>query len=206
MTDTGGEDRPRLILASTSEARGRLLREAGVTFEAVSPGLDEAPAKRALLAEGAPPRDVADALAELKAMKVSARFPHAFVLGSDQTLDLDGALVDKAGTIAEAREHLLALRGRGHRLHTAAVIARAGAPIWRSVESARLHVRSFSAAFLDRYLQVEADAALGCAGGYRLEGAGVQLFERVEGDAFVIQGLPLIQVLAFLRLHGVVEA
>jgi septum formation protein len=193
-----------LILASTSEARVRLLREAGVPFEAVSPGVDEAPVKAALLAEGAPPREVADALAELKAMKISARFPGALVLGSDQTVDLDGALIDKAANLEEAREKLLALRGRVHRLHTAAVIARDGAPIWRSLESARLHVRRFSPEFLDHYLRVEADAAVYCAGGYRLEGPGAQLFDKVEGDAFVIQGLPLISVLAFLRQYGVV--
>ncbi len=195
-----------LILASTSEARGRLLRAAGVAFEAVSPGVDEAPAKAALVAEGAPPRDIADALAELKAVKVSAARPGVFVLGSDQTLDLDGELMDKAGDLEDARAHLLALRGRTHRLHTAAVIARDGVPIWRVVESARLHVRPFSPGFLDAYLDVESDAALNCAGGYRLEGPGVQLFDRVEGDAFVIQGLPLVSVLGFLRLHGLVAA
>ncbi len=197
---------PRLILASGSEARARLLREAGVSFEAISPGVDEAPVKRALLAEGAPPRDIADALAELKALKLSARFPDALVLGSDQTLDLDGALIDKAADVPAAREQLLALRGRAHRLHTATVIAKEGVPIWRAVESARLHVRPFSAGFLDRYLETEGDAAVACAGGYRLEGPGVQLFDRVEGDAFVIQGLPLISILAFLRRHDVVEA
>ncbi len=195
---------PPLILASLSEARGRLLRAAGVTFEAVSPGVDEAPLKAGLVAEGARPRDVADALAEAKAVKVSARRPGAFVLGSDQTLDLDGTHMDKAQTLAEARAHLLALRGRSHRLHTAAVIALDGMPIWRVVESARLHVRLFSDSFLEGYLEREADAAMSCAGGYKLEGGGVQLFDWIEGDAFVIQGLPLLQVLAFLRLHGIV--
>ena len=197
---------PRLVLASTSEARGRLLRAAGVVFEAASPSVDEAPLKAALLDDGATPRDIADALAQAKAVKLSARRPGAFVLGSDQTLDLDGALMGKADTLEEARAQLLTLRGRSHRLHTAAVIAVDGAPIWRAVESARLHVRAFSDAFLDGYLASEADAALSCAGGYKLEGEGVQLFDRVEGDAFVIQGLPLIQVLAFLRLHGLVPA
>ena len=195
-----------LILASTSEARMRLLRNAGVAFEAVAPGVDEAPVKAALLAEGASPREIADALAELKAVKLSARRPGALVLGSDQTIDLEGAIIDKAIDLADAREKLLALRGRRHRLHTAAVIARDGEPIWRAVESAGLHVRAFSAAFLDAYLQAEAGPVLACAGGYRLEGPGVQLFDRVEGDAFVIQGLPLLQVLTFLRLNGVIGA
>lgn len=197
---------PPLILASTSEARMRLLREAGVAFQAVSPGVDEAPVKAALLAEGANPREIADALAELKAIKVSTRHPGALVLGSDQTVDLEGALIDKAADLDEARDKLLALRGRSHRLHTAAVIARDGQPIWRQVESARLQVRAFSPAFLDAYLDAEPGPAVWCAGGYRLEGPGVQLFDRVEGDGFVIQGLPLIPVLAFLRLHGVVAA
>ena len=172
----------------------------------MSPGVDEAPLKASLIAEGAAPRDVADALAEAKAVKVSCRRPGVFVLGSDQTLDLDGALMGKAFDVEEARAHLCALRGRSHRLHTGAVVALDGAPVWRVVESARLHVRAFPGSFLDAYLAAETDAALSCAGGYKLEGAGVQLFERVEGDAFVIQGLPLIQVLAFLRLHGLVPA
>ena len=144
-----------LVLASASEARRRLLRDAGLNFEVVDPGVDEAPVKAVLLEQGATPREVADALAELKALKVSRSRPGVLVLGSDQTLDLDGALIDKPTDLEDARAKLLALRGRGHRLHTAAVIARDGAPIWRQVESARLQVRAFSMHFLDAYLEIE---------------------------------------------------
>ena len=148
-----------IVLASTSASRADLLRAAGVSFEAVAPHVDEDAAKAALLAEAASPRDIADALAELKAVKVS-RVRRGLVLGADQTLDLDGALFDKAVDLDDARAKLLNLRGRTHRLHAASVLARDGVPSWREVRTARLTMRAFSDAFLDAYLQREARAAL----------------------------------------------
>jgi septum formation protein len=195
---------PPVTLASTSSARRALLAAAGVTFEAVSPGVDEDSAKAALAAEGLTPRDLADALAEMKALKVSGRRP-GLVIGADQTLDLDGQAVDKAPTLAIARERLLALRGRRHKLHSAVVVALDGRPIWREVSSATLTVRPFSDAFLDAYLAAEGEALLWAVGCYRLEGMGAQLFERIDGDYFTILGLPLLGLLDLLRRYRVLD-
>ena len=192
---------PPITLASTSKVRADVLAGAGVAFDVTAPGVDEDAVKAGLLAEGVSPRDVADALAELKAVRVSMKRP-GLVIGADQTLDLDGQLIDKAGGRAEAKERLLALRGRSHTLHSGVVIARDGSPIWREVKSARLTMRSFSDAFLERYLDREGDAILSSVGCYRLESEGVQLFERIDGDYFTILGLPLLGLLDFLRLHG----
>jgi septum formation protein len=194
-----------LILASKSAARRAVLDGAGVAYEALVAGVDEEAVKAGLLAERATPRDVADALAELKAIRVSRGRP-AFVIGADQTLDLDGKLYDKAETLEAARERLLALRGRTHRLHSAVVVAKEGAPIWREVATATLTMRDFSDAFLDAYLQTEGQAALGSVGCYRLEGPGAQLFSRIEGDYFAILGLPLLGLLDLLRRHGELAA
>jgi septum formation protein len=190
-----------VTLASTSRARASVLAGAGVVFETAAPGVDEDAVKAGLIAEGASPRDIADALAELKAVRVSMKRP-GLVIGADQTLDLGGSLIDKAESPAEARARLLQLRGRSHTLHSGVVVAKDGAPIWREVKSARLTMRSFSDEFLDRYLDREGDVLLSSVGCYRLEGDGVQLFDRVDGDYFTILGLPLLGVLEFLRLHG----
>jgi septum formation protein len=190
-----------LVLASKSAARRAVLTGAGVPHEAAVAGVDEEAVKRGLLAEGASPRDIADALAELKAIRVSRGRPD-FVIGSDQTLDLEGQLFDKVETIEAARERLKALRGKTHKLHSAVVVAKEGAPIWREVVTAKLAMRDFSDAFLDDYLAVEGPEALGSVGCYRLEGPGVQLFSKIEGDYFAILGLPLMGLLDFLRRHG----
>lgn len=191
-----------LVLASGSATRAALLAAAGVAFEAVRPGVDEDAAKRSLLAEGVRPREVADALAELKALRVSRARPDDLVLGADQTLELEGALLSKPADLAAAREQLLALRGRTHRLHSALVVARGGEPVWRELKTARMQVRAFSDAFLDDYLAREEAAVLESVGGYRIEGLGVQLFAQVEGDQPTVMGLPLIGLLDFLRRHG----
>jgi septum formation protein len=190
-----------VTLASKSSARQMLLRNAGVAFEAVSPGVDEDAAKAGLLTDEASPRDIADALAEMKAVKVSAKRP-GLVIGADQTLDLNGRLIDKVDTLDEARARLLDLRGQVHKLHSAVVVARDGQPIWRNLESAKLSVRPFSEAWLDRYIERRGEALLWSVGCYELESEGVQLFDRIDGDYFAILGLPLIGLLDFLRLHG----
>lgn len=194
-----------IVLASQSAARRAVLDGAGVPYEATVAGVDEEAVKASLLADGAGPRDVADALAELKAVRVSAKRP-GFVIGSDQTLDLDGRLYDKAADLPAARERLQLLRGRTHRLHSAVVVAKDGAPIWREVVTASLTMRDFSDAFLDSYLQSEGPHALGSVGCYRLEGPGAQLFSRIEGDYFAILGLPLMGVLDLFRRHGELPA
>ena len=194
-----------LILASKSAARRAVLDGAGVRYEALVAGVDEDAVKASLLAEGAGPREVADALAELKAIRVSAGRPD-FVIGSDQTLDLAGELYDKAETVEAARERLKLLRGKTHKLHSAVVVAKEGAPIWREVVTASLTMRDFSDAFLEDYLAVEGEHALGSVGCYRLEGPGAQLFSKIEGDYFAILGLPLMGLLDLLRRHGELPA
>ena len=190
-----------LILASKSPARAALLSGAGLAFDTAAPGVEEDAAKAALLQDGVGPREIADALAEMKAIKVSRKRP-GLVIGADQTLDLDGTLIDKAPDMASARAQLTALRGRAHVLHSAVVVARDGQPIWRELKSAKLHMRAFSDDYLDAYLAREGEHALHCVGGYRLEGEGVQLFDRIDGDYFTILGLPLLGLLDLLRRHG----
>jgi septum formation protein len=194
-----------IVLASKSAARRAVLDGAGVAYEAATAGVDEDAVKTGMLAEGANARDIADALAELKAIKVS-RSRIAFVIGADQTLEFEGRLYDKAETLAEARARLQALRGKPHKLHSAVVVAKEGAPIWREVVTATLTMRDFSDAFLDDYLAHEGEAALGSVGCYRLEGPGVQLFSKIDGDYFTILGLPLMGLLDLLRRHGELPA
>lgn len=194
-----------VVLASTSAVRRTLLAAAGLSFTAISPGVDEEAVKTEMLAKGEGPKAVAQALADIKAQRVS-REMSGLVIGADQTLDLDGALFDKVPTLAAARERLVMLRGREHRLHAGVAIARAGAVIWRKTVTTRLVMRGFSDAWLDDYLARNAEAALSSVGCYHLEGEGAQMFEAVEGDYFSILGLPLLDVMACLREHGALEA
>jgi septum formation protein len=141
----------------------------------------------------------------MKAMAVSNR-RKGLVIGADQTLDLDGELIDKASSIDDLRQHLYALRGRRHLLHSAVVVAKDGTPIWRTTDTAGLSMRVFGEAFLDGYLARNGDKVLSSVGGYHLEGEGVQLFDEVKGDAFTILGMPLIPLLEFLRQRGAIPA
>jgi septum formation protein len=196
-----------LILASGSASRQTMLAAAGVTFEAVTPGVDEAAVKAALRAEGHGARQLVDALAELKALKISRRFPEARVLGCDSMVACaDGTLLDKAESREEARDQLRALRGTTHRLTSAVVLCQQGAPVWRHIDVAKLTMRAFSDAFLERYLDREWPAIAGCVGGYRIEGLGAQLFDRLEGSHFTILGLPLLPLLGHLREIGEMTA
>ncbi len=195
-----------VVLASTSASRACLLTNAAVPFEPLAPGVDEEAAKASLLAEGARPREVADALAELKAVRVSMKRPGALVIGADQTLDLEGELLDKVTDMAAARARLEALRGREHRLHSAVAVALDGAPIWREVVSARLWMRQASDGFLDGYVARQGETLLSSVGCYLLEREGVQLFSRIDGDYFTILGLPLLGLLDFLRLREAIPS
>lgn len=190
-----------LILASQSASRRAMLDAAGVAYTAIPARVDEDGVKAAMA--GQPARDVADALAELKALKVSQAHPQALVLGSDSIVALaDGTLLDKPADRADAAAHLRAMAGGTHDLWSAAVIAEAGRPVWRHVERARLVVRPFSEGFTDTYLDKEWPAIAGCVGCFRIEGPGVQLFHRIEGSHFTVLGMPLLPVLDFLRVRG----
>ena len=194
-----------IVLASKSAARAQLLADAGVAFETVGSGVDEEAAKARLLSDDADPRDIALALAETKALVVSTRRA-GLIIGADQTLDLDGSLYDKVANLDEARHRLERLRGRTHRLHSSVAVAKDGVVIWRETDSAALTMRSFSDGFLDAYLARNAEAALSSVGCYQLEGEGLQLFEKIEGDYFTILGLPMLGLLAFMRRQGVIAA
>ncbi len=197
---------PPLILASASASRARLLRAAGVAFAQQAAAVDEEAVRAGLQAAGASALDAATALAELKAERVASRAPEgAIVLGADQILTCEGRWLAKPASRAEAQAQLTALAGRRHELATAAVGFRGGARIWHAGALSRLWLRPCTAAFLDRYLDVAGEQALGSVGAYQIEGPGAQLFARVEGDHFAIQGLPLLEVLEFLRAQGVLE-
>jgi len=194
-----------VILASKSTARRAVLQGAGVPFEIAVSGVDEDVLKMAMLAKGAGPKAIAEALAEEKALAVS-RNRAGVVVGADQTLDLEGVLYDKVESLADAAERLKLLRGKPHLLHSAVTAAVDGEIVWRETASAKLTMREFSDAFLDTYLSVEGESALGSVGCYRLEGLGAQLFAAIEGDYFTILGLPLMGLLELLRGRGVLNA
>lgn len=194
---------PRLVLASASASRKALLERAGLRFEAIPAHVDEAEVKRAAQSDALPPADAALLLADLKAQRVARRMPEALVIGSDQLLVCGETWFDKPADMAEARAHLLALRGRAHVLVTAIVCHRHGQRVWHHVAQPRLTMRTFSDAFLDAYLAAEGEALTTTVGAYRLEGLGVHLFDRVEGEHAAILGLPLLPLLGFLRQHRV---
>ena len=197
----------RLVLASKSASRRAMLTAAGVPYEAVSANVDEESAKAAMRAEGVAPRDLADRLAELKALRVSHRDPEALVLGSDSVVALeDGSMLDKPADRAEAAEHLRRMSGKRHELISAAVMAVDGRPVWRVVDRAKMFVRTLSDDFIERYLDVEWPEISGCVGCYRIEGPGAQLFSRIEGSQFTVLGLPLLPVLDYLRVRGVLTS
>lgn len=189
-----------LILASVSPARKALLSGAGLAFEVVPPGVDERAVEAALTADDAAQR--AKTLAGGKAVAVAACRPDSVVIGADQTLDLDGMILHKPRTTEMAIAQLDRLRGRTHRLHAGVALARDGRVVWSGVETAELTMRDFSAAERDQVLALEGDAVLSSVGAYRLEGASIRLFDKIEGDYFTILGLPLLAVLAALRRYA----
>jgi len=195
-----------LILASGSAVRAKLLTDAGIVFDVVSPHVDEETVKESMLAEKAPARDIADALAGLKASKVSMSHPDRLVIGADQVLVFEDTLISKQPDIAAARALLKRLAGKTHALVGAVVLAKDGAVVWRHVARAELTMRKFSDAFLEDYLARNGEAILSSVGCYFLESEGVQLFAQVTGDYFTILGLPMIPLLGALREFGALAA
>jgi septum formation protein len=195
-----------VVLASASPARAALLRAAGIPILVDAAAIDESEVKVSLQAARAEPAAIAEALAELKAQRVSRRHAGNLVIGADQVLDCEGVLFDKPADLAAARSQLLALRGRRHQLVSAAVLVRDGQRLWHHVARADLTMREFSTDFLDRYLRSAGGAALSSVGAYQLEGAGAQLFASIDGDYFTILGLPLLPLLGILREHGVLPS
>ncbi len=192
-----------LILASQSTGRIAMLRAAGVDVEAHPALVDETAIKDSMIAGGAKPRDIADALAEAKARKVSRKFPGALVLGCDQILvTADGQVFDKPETVGEARAHLEMLSGKTHRLISAAVVGENGEPVWRIVDTATLTMRNLSSAFIDQYVDSHWEHIRHSVGCYRIEAEGAQLFASISGSQFTIIGLPLLPVLDYLRVRG----
>jgi septum formation protein len=193
----------RVILASASVTRAGLLRSAGIDFTTEPAAIDESDLKREARRRGNSAIGCASALATEKARIVSCRHPDALVIGADQVLAAEQQWYDKPADLAEAAAQLRALRGRIHRLATAVCVAQGGEPRWRAAATPELHMRNFSDVFLEGYIAAEGEALLGSVGAYRLEGRGVQLFSRINGDHFAVLGLPLMELLAFLRERGV---
>lgn len=202
-TDNGQE----IVLASGSRARREMLAAAGVPFTVQAADVDE-PAIRARLFDEdkhIAPKKVAEVLAIAKAEDVSGKRPGCVIIGADQVLALDDALLSKAQSVEAAREALKRLRGRTHELHSAVAFAEDGKASFTHVATARLAMRDFSDAFLDDYLNRAADRVTQTVGAYELEGLGIQLFEQIDGDYFTILGMPLMPVLAELRWRGILS-
>ncbi|WP_174285705.1 nucleoside triphosphate pyrophosphatase [Sphingomonas bacterium] len=194
-----------LVLASQSASRRAMLTDASVPFEAIAAGVDEDAAKASLAHLS--PRDLADALAELKALRVSARMPGRLVLGSDSLVALaDGRILDKPVSRDDAADHLRRMSGGVHDLWSGVVMAEDGRAVWRHVERAKLHVRPLSYSFVEAYLDAEWPAISGCVGCFRIEGPGVQLFSRIDGSHFTVLGMPLLPVLDYLRVRSVIAS
>lgn len=195
----------RLLLASGSDIRRRLLQNAGLIFEVAAATIDETALRARLLASNIGPQDIAIAVAEAKAEKSSAGAGEALVIGCDQVLSHDGELLGKPENREAARAQLRRLRGDTHQLVSAVVIVEDGVPVWRHASEAQMVMRDFSDAWLDAYLQRNWHSVRHSVGGYKLEEEGARLFSRIDGDYFTILGLPLIELLGWLGRRGAIE-
>ena len=206
MTGFLQSGRPPLILASSSKVRARLLEEAGLAFTVQSPGLDEHAMREAVGSTGAlSPQDIAEVLARAKAEAVSELVPHAFVIGADQVLAFGDRILSKPDSMEAARRELLDLSGKSHTLHSVVAVAVKGGTVWAHSEASTLTMRALTPQFIGRYLAAAGEEVLSSVGAYQLEGLGVQLFEKIDGDYFSILGLPLLPLLDALRREGAID-
>ncbi|PJT21291.1 septum formation inhibitor Maf [Ochrobactrum sp. 30A/1000/2015] len=194
-----------LILASKSPFRSALLKNAGIEFSTASAEIDERAVEAPLYETGATPEEVAQVLAEAKALDVSEKNPGAVVIGCDQTLSLGDEIFHKPADMEAARRQLLKFSGMTHQLNSAVVLVKDGETLWRNVSIARMTMRDLDPGFVGRYLGRVGDAALSSVGAYQVEGPGIQLFDRIDGDYFTIVGLPLLPLLAELRKEKLID-
>ncbi len=193
-----------IILASGSSVRAQMLRNAHVEFDVIVPQLDEDTPKQAMLAQNTPPHDIADILADKKALKIGKRNPDAYVIGCDQVLEFNGRLISKPTSQQQALDQLGQMRGQMHNLFSAAVIYQGHQPVWRHIGQARMTMRMVSDEYLTSYVSRNWEDIRHCAGAYMIEAEGLRLFESIDGDYFSVLGMPLLEILNFLALRGVI--
>lgn len=193
------------MLASASETRRKLLEASGVSFDVVPARIDEEEIRASMISEGADAAEIAEALAEHKGRYVSLRLPGVLVIGADQILECDGDIFSKPTDNKQARDQLMQLRGRDHRLISCVCVLMDGERLWHHPDQATLRMRKFSESFVEQYIGKIGKEALEGPGAYRIEGLGLQLFARVQGDYFTILGLPLLPLLDYLRIRGVLN-
>ena len=194
-----------IILASASDIRSQLLRNADIEHEVIPARIDEETIKASLASEGATPSVMADVLAEQKAKKISVKYPNAFVIGSDQILDFQGQACSKSLSAECLAEFLTKLRGKNHTLYSAAVIYRDGRPVWRHIGKVTLAMRELSQDYITEYVSSEWENVRYCVGGYKIEDKGLRLFDKIDGDYFVILGLPMLELIRFLDVNGALK-
>jgi septum formation protein len=194
-----------LILASSSQVRQELLSKANISFVSIKPNIDEAEVKSSLLMENYSTRDIADALAELKASKISLKHPNSLVLGCDQVLEFQGALLEKPASKSLAVEQLLKLSGKQHIAFSAAVIFENSQPIWRFVGKTDLFCKNNSEKYIRDYVDRNWDSIKHSLGGYKIEEEGCRLFTKISGDYFSILGMPLLEIVNFLGIKGMID-
>ena len=195
----------KIILASESKIRRKLLLQAEVNFQSIAAKTDEDTIKESLKNEDAKPKDISDALAEYKAIRVANNFPTDIVIGCDQILVCNNEIISKARTLNEAKETLKLLRGKSHQLLSSVVIYDNNKPVWRTTSRAQLFMRDFTDEYLEYYIQTSGTDILSSVGCYLLENNGVNLFNRIQGDYFTVLGFPLLEVLDFLRKRELIK-
>ena len=196
---------PNLILASASEIRQTLLKQAGIPFKAQTARIDETEILASMVHDGANARDIADTLAEIKARKIASKHPTALVIGCDQVLEFRGKLLSKPTDLEDAISQLIMLRGQQHKLLSAIVVYENGEPVWRHVGQVRMLMRDLSDDYVAKYMSRNWPGIADSVGSYKLEQEGSRLFSRIEGDYFTVLGLPLLDLIGFLTQRGVIE-